>query len=251
MFNTISKKKLAVYGFAFKKDTGDTRETPAIDVCRGLMADGANVSRSAGTALGLCPVGLTSWGFCSVLHLPLHLMRPPCPRSPAIAAALPHPHPFCSCSSTTPRWRRTRSTTTWPPPSLSGTTPSSCTRPSGKRGACTWPPPGYIHAGYGPGTQRWPCASLPCQAPLQLRPAPLRPGCCSKDAIAIATDPYAAAQDAHGICVLTEWDEFKGLDYQKIYDGMVKVGGWSRLVALAVPCCTSAGCLDCEVQQAR
>ena len=49
MFNTISKKKIAVYGFAFKKDTGDTRETPAIDVCRGLMADGANVS-GAGTA---------------------------------------------------------------------------------------------------------------------------------------------------------------------------------------------------------
>jgi UDPglucose 6-dehydrogenase len=30
-----------VLGFAFKKDTGDTRETPAIDVCRGLIADGA------------------------------------------------------------------------------------------------------------------------------------------------------------------------------------------------------------------
>ena len=44
MFNTISKKKIAVLGFAFKKDTGDTRETPAIDVCRGLMRDGANVS---------------------------------------------------------------------------------------------------------------------------------------------------------------------------------------------------------------
>ena len=25
------------------QDTGDTRETPAIDVCRGLMADGARV----------------------------------------------------------------------------------------------------------------------------------------------------------------------------------------------------------------
>lgn len=45
MFNTIKSKKLAIYGFAFKKDTGDTRETPAIDVCRGLMADGANVRR--------------------------------------------------------------------------------------------------------------------------------------------------------------------------------------------------------------
>ena len=42
MFNTISGKKLCVMGFAFKKDTGDTRETPAIDVCKGLMADGAN-----------------------------------------------------------------------------------------------------------------------------------------------------------------------------------------------------------------
>lgn len=30
-------------GFAFKKDTGDTRETPAIDVCRGLLADGAKL----------------------------------------------------------------------------------------------------------------------------------------------------------------------------------------------------------------
>lgn len=43
MFNTIKQKKIAIYGFAFKKDTGDTRETPAIDVCRGLMADGANL----------------------------------------------------------------------------------------------------------------------------------------------------------------------------------------------------------------
>jgi UDP-N-acetyl-D-mannosaminuronate dehydrogenase len=32
-----------VLGFAFKKDTGDTRETPAIDVCRGLLADGAKL----------------------------------------------------------------------------------------------------------------------------------------------------------------------------------------------------------------
>jgi len=41
MFNTIRGKNVAVLGFAFKKDTGDTRETPAIDVCRGLMQDGA------------------------------------------------------------------------------------------------------------------------------------------------------------------------------------------------------------------
>lgn len=44
MFNTVRNKKIAIYGFAFKKDTGDTRETAAVDVCNGLIKDGANVS---------------------------------------------------------------------------------------------------------------------------------------------------------------------------------------------------------------
>jgi UDPglucose 6-dehydrogenase len=35
-------------------------------------------------------------------------------------------------------------------------------------------------------------------------------------------DAYEAAKGAHGICILTEWDEFKTLDYQKIYDDMQK-----------------------------
>lgn len=43
MFNTVSGKKIAVLGFAFKKDTGDTRETPTIDVGLGLLADGAKL----------------------------------------------------------------------------------------------------------------------------------------------------------------------------------------------------------------
>ena len=37
MFNTITDKKIAVFGFAFKKDTGDTRESPAIYVCKYLL----------------------------------------------------------------------------------------------------------------------------------------------------------------------------------------------------------------------
>ncbi|OMP07484.1 hypothetical protein COLO4_07297 [Corchorus olitorius] len=44
MFNTVSGKKIAIMGFAFKKDTGDTRETPAIDVCKGLLGDKARLS---------------------------------------------------------------------------------------------------------------------------------------------------------------------------------------------------------------
>ena len=44
MFNTIRNKKIAMLGFAFKKDTGDTRETPAIDVGKGLIEDGAQLA---------------------------------------------------------------------------------------------------------------------------------------------------------------------------------------------------------------
>jgi UDPglucose 6-dehydrogenase len=43
MFNTVTMKKIAVFGFAFKKDTGDVRETPALTVCDMLMQDGAIV----------------------------------------------------------------------------------------------------------------------------------------------------------------------------------------------------------------
>ena len=38
MFNTLANKKIAMFGFAFKADTGDTRETPAGYVAR-LLAD--------------------------------------------------------------------------------------------------------------------------------------------------------------------------------------------------------------------
>ncbi|KAI4387818.1 hypothetical protein MLD38_000217 [Melastoma candidum] len=87
MFNTVSNKKIAVLGFAFKKDTGDTRETPAIDVCKGLLGD-------------KCP-----------------------PSSPTTV----------------------------------------------KQVSVVW-------------------------------------------------DAYSASKDAHGLCILTEWDEFKTLDFQKIYE---------------------------------
>ena len=35
-------------------------------------------------------------------------------------------------------------------------------------------------------------------------------------------DPYEACNGAHAIAVLTEWDEFKSYDWQKIYDQMLK-----------------------------
>jgi UDPglucose 6-dehydrogenase len=35
-------------------------------------------------------------------------------------------------------------------------------------------------------------------------------------------DPYEAAKDAHAIAIMTEWDEFKDYDWNKIYDLMKK-----------------------------
>ncbi|MBI2814076.1 MAG: UDP-glucose 6-dehydrogenase [Opitutae bacterium] len=44
LFNTVADKKIAVLGFAFKKDTNDTRESAAINVVRDLLAEHAKVS---------------------------------------------------------------------------------------------------------------------------------------------------------------------------------------------------------------
>ena len=41
MFNTVSDKKIAILGFAFKKDTNDVRESPAIAVCTRLLEENA------------------------------------------------------------------------------------------------------------------------------------------------------------------------------------------------------------------
>ena len=41
LFGTISGKRIAVLGFAFKANTNDTRESPAIQVCLDLLEEGA------------------------------------------------------------------------------------------------------------------------------------------------------------------------------------------------------------------
>jgi UDPglucose 6-dehydrogenase len=51
MFNTVADKRIALFGFAFKKDTGDTRESPAIYVARMLLAEHARVVLSDPKAL--------------------------------------------------------------------------------------------------------------------------------------------------------------------------------------------------------
>ena len=44
LFGTVTGKKLAIFGFAFKADTNDTREAPAIRICSDLLEEGAQLA---------------------------------------------------------------------------------------------------------------------------------------------------------------------------------------------------------------
>ena len=44
LFGTISGKKIAILGFAFKANTNDTRESPAISISQELLREGANLT---------------------------------------------------------------------------------------------------------------------------------------------------------------------------------------------------------------
>ena len=104
MFRTLVDKKIAVFGFAFKPDTGDTRDAPAIYICKRLLEERTRIS-------------------------------------------ITDPHAI----------------------------------PSARKDL----------AGIDDGAE-------------------------------FTEDPYEAAKGAHAVALLTEWDEYKDLDYQKIYDSMSK-----------------------------
>ena len=113
LFNTVNGKRIAVLGFAFKKDTNDTRESSAIYVCQDLIAENATVS----------------------------IFDPQVTRD-------------------------------------------------------------LIFADLG-------------QAQVDAEGVPNRN-------VDIAEDAYAACEDAHAVAILTEWDIFKDLDYQRVFDSMEK-----------------------------
>lgn len=104
MFNTVTDKKIALFGFAFKANTGDTRESPAIHVAQKLLEERAKVVITDPQALANARIDLQQW----------------------------------------------------------------------------------------------------------------------KDKVQYEPDPYVAAQGAHAIAVLTEWNEYKTLDYRRIYQSMEK-----------------------------
>ena len=106
LFNTLSGKKIAIFGFSFKKDTNDTRETPAISICQNLLKEQAFLS------------------ICDPKVIESDIRR-----------------------------------------DLKGF---------------------------------------------------------SQELIQIQTDPYETVKDSHAIVVLTDWEIFKNLDYQRLYDSMKK-----------------------------
>jgi len=58
MFSTLAGKKICILGFAFKADTGDTRESPAIYITRKLITEHAEVNISDPKALKNAAVDL-------------------------------------------------------------------------------------------------------------------------------------------------------------------------------------------------
>ncbi|KAJ0973722.1 hypothetical protein J5N97_015687 [Dioscorea zingiberensis] len=112
-------QEVAILGFAFKKDAGDTRETAALDVCKGLLQDKASIS-----------------------------IYDPQVTEDQIQRDL------------------TMSKFDW-------------------------------------------------DHPLHLQPTLV-------NQVTVTWDAYEATNRAHGVCILTEWGEFKQLDYKKIYDNMQK-----------------------------
>lgn len=103
MFNTLADRKIVLFGFAFKKETGDTRESPAIFVAKRLLEEQALVTISDPQAIPYAKKDLSE---------------------------------------------------------------------------------------------------------------------CDAARLCYEEDPYLAAQDAHAIAVMTEWDLYKELDYERIYRGM-------------------------------
>ncbi|KAJ0403231.1 hypothetical protein ATCC90586_001638 [Pythium insidiosum] len=115
MFNTVTNKKICIFGFAFKKDTGDVRETPAATIVKYLLAENARVAvYDPQVKLDDMMAELAYQGVSEKTH-------------PALSSLL------------------------------------------------------TVHS-----------------------------------------DPYEAARDAHAIAVLTEWDLFRTLDYDRIFDAMTK-----------------------------
>ena len=44
----------------------------------------------------------------------------------------------------------------------------------------------------------------------------------NKELLSVLDDPYEVCKNAHAVAILTEWDEFKNYDWERIYESMLK-----------------------------
>lgn len=116
MFNTVTGKKISILGYAFKKDTGDVRETPSMFIVRDLLQEGARI----------------------------HVYDPQVKRE-----------------------------------------------------------------------DMWSEMDYTCGVNHSNTPK-------LDEMVVSEEDVYKACEGSHGLCILTEWDEFKAMDYKRIYDSMAK-----------------------------
>jgi UDPglucose 6-dehydrogenase len=87
LFNTVSGKRIAVLGFAFKKNTNDTRESPAIQVCQALIQEQAHVVvHDPQVGADSIQREILAAGNLSPLHLRDHLVIAADPYQAAIGA---------------------------------------------------------------------------------------------------------------------------------------------------------------------
>jgi len=62
MFNTLAGKRICLFGFAFKANTGDTRESPAINIAKRLLEEHAQVVITDPQALPNARTDLAAYG---------------------------------------------------------------------------------------------------------------------------------------------------------------------------------------------
>ena len=68
MFNTLAGKRICLFGFAFKANTGDTRESPAITITRRLVEEQAEVIITDPKALPNARIDIDGMGINGRIH---------------------------------------------------------------------------------------------------------------------------------------------------------------------------------------
>jgi hypothetical protein len=218
------------------QDTGDTRETPAIDVCKGLTNDGAK--------LVIYDPKVTEQQIHQDLATPKFEWDHPqnsgakSPRSAAITVvedaykARARPAPLISHKSVKPKCLfcvypvRTSNAEGG---HCRGRLPRACWARAGcfaRRALEQLPLQTRSRRRRAPPYRLQRCLKtlVTMSSPCSLRPcgAPLRAPALASEADAAAPPRPQACEGAHGIAILTEWDEFKKLDYERIYASMMK-----------------------------